>query len=392
MLRINSSFLFLLLILLHGKRHQSWWMKIAILGTRGIPNHYGGFEQFAEYFSVYTASKGHEVFVYNSSLHPYKEKEYQKVHLIHCKDFEKTLGTAGQFLYDLNCILDSRKRAFDVILQLGYTSSSIWYPLLPKKAIIVTNMDGLEWKRTKYGTLTKKFLAFAEKLAVKSSDYLIADSKGIETYLQNKYAVNSTYIAYGATQFTAPDKAVLNAYECAPYGYNMLIARMEPENNIETILDGVVKSTKKLPFLVIGSTHNTFGSYLKNKYKDAPSIRFLEGVYNLEHLNNLRYFSNIYFHGHSVGGTNPSLLEAMASNALIVAHDNEFNKAIVEEDGFYFSTSKEVAHYLDTTEKEQHMQKVENGFSKIRTHFDWKLINSAYLNFLETCVQSKAQK
>lgn len=125
-------------------------MKIAILGTRGVPNHYGGFEQFAEYFSVYLVEKGHEVYVYNSHNHPHQEKVFKGVHIIHQNDPEHKLGTFGQFIYDFNCILDSRKRNFDIILQLGYTSNSIWFFLLPKKSICITNMDGLEWKRTKY--------------------------------------------------------------------------------------------------------------------------------------------------------------------------------------------------------------------------------------------------
>ena len=155
-------------------------MKIAILGTRGVPNHYGGFEQFAEFFSVYLVEQGHEVCVYNSHNHPYQEKQFKGVNIIHQYDPEFKIGTAGQFIYDLNCILDSRKRNFDIILQLGYTSSSMWFFLLPKKATIITNMDGLEWKRTKYSKPIQKVLKFAEKLAVKSSDCLVSDSLGIK--------------------------------------------------------------------------------------------------------------------------------------------------------------------------------------------------------------------
>ena len=157
-------------------------MKIGILGTRGVPNHYGGFEQFAEFFSVFLAEKGHEVYVYNSHTHPYQEKEFKGVKLIHCHDPENKIGTIGQFIYDLNCILDARKKNFDIILQLGYTSSSVWFKLHPKNAVVITNMDGLEWKRTKYSKPVQQALKWAEKLAVKNSDFLIADSLGIQNY------------------------------------------------------------------------------------------------------------------------------------------------------------------------------------------------------------------
>ena len=180
-------------------------MKIAILGTRGIPNHYSGFEQFAEFFSVYLAENGHDVYVYNSHDHLYQEKTYKGVHIIHQYDPEYKLGTFGQFIYDFNCIMDSRKRDFDIILQLGYTSNSIWFFLLPKKPIIITNMDGLEWKRSKYSKPVQQFLKFAERLAVKSSNHLISDSLGIQTYLKEKYEVTSTYIPYGAKVFENPN-------------------------------------------------------------------------------------------------------------------------------------------------------------------------------------------
>ena len=162
-------------------------MKIAILGTRGIPNHYSGFEQFAEFFSVFLVEKGHDVYVYNSHDHLYQEKTFNGVNLIHQYDPEYKFGTFGQFIYDYNCIMDSRKRNFDIILQLGYTSNSIWFFLLPKKPIIITNMDGLEWKRSKYSKPVQQFLRFAERLAVKSSDFLISDSLGIQKYIDSKY-------------------------------------------------------------------------------------------------------------------------------------------------------------------------------------------------------------
>ncbi|SKB50995.1 DUF1972 domain-containing protein [Maribacter arcticus] len=360
-------------------------MKIALLGTRGVPNHHGGFEQFAEYFSVYLANKGHEVYVYNSHDHPYKEKTYKGVNIVHCFDAESRIGTAGQFIYDFNCIIDSRSRNFDIILQLGYTSSSLWYWLLPKKPLIITNMDGLEWKRTKYSKKTRDFLKKAEKWAAMNSDYLISDSIGIKSYLKETYNMYSKYIAYGSNVFNDPNVSELELYGVKPKEYNMLIARLEPENNIETILNGVVMSTTTLPFLVIGKLSTKFGGYLKNKFKDEKRIIFLGGVYNQNHLNNLRYFSNLYFHGHSVGGTNPSLLEAMASCALIIAHDNVFNKSVLEENAFYFTKKEEIATFLNTFTKEKHQNMINGNINKINNDFNWDKINQEYLNFFIEC-------
>ncbi|WP_405294415.1 DUF1972 domain-containing protein [Algibacter sp. Ld11] len=365
-------------------------MKIAIIGTRGIPNYHGGFEQFAEFFSVFLAEQGHDVFVYNSNTHPYRENLYKGVNIVHCYDPENKMGAAGQFIYDLNCILDSRKQGFDVILQLGYTSSSIWHWLLPKNSIIVTNMDGLEWKRSKYSKKVQRFLLYAEKLAIKSSDYLVSDSIGIQEYIKSKYEKKSKYIAYGADVFLTPNKDVLNKYDVKNHEYNMLIARLEPENNIEIILDGVNESSEQTPFLVIGKHDvNKFGTYLKEKYEHNTNIRFIGGIYNLEELNNLRYFSNLYFHGHSVGGTNPSLLEAMASNSLIIANDNIFNKSILNEDAYYFNTPKDVSGFIEKLKKQDNINLLEQNTKKIQNKFSWNLINNEYLKLICEVSNSK---
>lgn len=341
-------------------------LKVGILGTRGIPNNYGGFEQFAEYFAVFLANQGYDVSVYNSSQHIYKQKQYRGVKLISCYDPEDSVGTLGQFIYDFNCIVDSTKRSFDIILQLGYTSSSIWNKLLPSRPIIITNMDGLEWKRSKYSKLTRLFLKRAERLAVKSSDYLIADSIGIQEYLKRTYGRYSEYIAYGAELFEDPKEEFLKEYNLQPFEYNLLIARMEPENNIETILDGIVFSEKTMPFIVIGRYDmNSFGKYIKKKYSCQDNIFFLGGLYDIDKLNNLRFYSNLYFHGHSVGGTNPSLLEAMASKSLIIAHDNIFNKSVLLNNAFYFQSSNDIKEFTEKLNKNDHIRKVENAFLEI---------------------------
>lgn len=365
-------------------------MKIAILGTRGIPNHYGGFEQCAEYLATGLVKRGFNVTVYNSHNHPYQDSEWNGVKIVHCYDPEDRLGTAGQFVYDLNCILDMRRRKFDVILQLGYTSSSIWGWLLPRKSVITTNMDGLEWKRTKYSTLVKKFLRYAEMLGVKYSDHLISDSVGIKEYLKEKYSSDSTYIAYGAKLFENPDVTMVSEYNVIPYQYDMLIARLEPENSIEIILDGVKKSRITRPFLVIGKYETSYGNYLKQKFSDVKHIIFIGGIYDIGKLNNLRYYSNVYFHGHTVGGTNPSLLEAMASNALICANDNPFNKYILGDDALYFSNADDVSKHLEGVEYSlpTYQEMIANNCRKITEIFDWEIIVDAYAKHLSS-VQGK---
>jgi len=363
-------------------------MKIAILGTRGIPNNHGGFEQFAEHFSVYLASKNHDVYVYNSHDHPYQDKKFKGVNIIHAYDPEHKIGTVGQFIYDLNCILDSRKRKFDAILQLGYTSSSVWCKLLPKKAVIFTNMDGMEWKRSKYSSFVRKFLMYAERLAVKSSNFLISDSIGIQDYILKKYNRVSEFIAYGATVFKTPNEKVLSRYAVKINNYCILIARLEPENNIETIVDGYNASQTPHPLIIFGAL-NDFGKKLQKKYANDKRIRFVGANYNQEDLNNLRFFSRYYFHGHSVGGTNPSLLEAMASNTLIIAHNNIFNKSILEENAHYFDSSKGITTVLNQDILFEHKETFATAnINKINEIYSWESINSHYENYIINKIKS----
>jgi len=367
-------------------------MKIAIIGTRGIPNYYGGFEQFAEYLSQGLQQKGHEVTVYNSHKHPYQELEWKGITINHQFDPEYRIGTAGQFIYDLNCILDSRKNNFDIVLQLGYTSSSVWGRLLPNDSLVITNMDGLEWKRSKYGKSTQQFLKKAEKWAVNTSDYLVADSLGIRDYLIKKFKADPTYIPYGAHVFKNPCEHVLKEFQLEKYKYNMLVARLEPENSIEIILDGVVQSESQMPFLVIGNHHTAYGEYLKGKYGSDNRIQFLGGIYDIKKLDNLRYYSNLYFHGHTVGGTNPSLLEAMASSAFICANDNPFNKYILEDDAVYFNNSFDVQKVLDLKKKIDHKEIIKNNITKIIEKYSWETIIDQYENLFLKAFNKKQKE
>jgi glycosyltransferase involved in cell wall biosynthesis len=325
-------------------------MKIGILGTRGIPNTYGGFEQFAQYLAKGLAEKGHIVFVYSSSSHPYQESTWNGIQIIHCNDPENRIGTAGQFIYDYNCLQDARKRDFDILLQLGYTSSSVWYRFWPKKAINIINMDGLEWKRTKYNNLTQKFLQWAEGLAARQGDVLIADSISIKEYIQTKYQKEAVYIPYGADIPESFSDSYLTGFSLQANQYYLLIARMEPENNVELIIRGYLESGHHYPLIIIGNTQNKYGQFLLKKYS-SEFVQFPGAIYDQSKINALRHFSSIYFHGHSVGGTNPSLLEAMACGCNIAAHENVFNTAILGDCASYFFSAEDVKNIVNTSLK-----------------------------------------
>ncbi len=361
-------------------------LNIAIIGSRGIPNNYGGFEQMAQYLATGLLHKGHRVTVYNSHNHPYREKEWNGVNIVHCYDAEKILGMAGQFIYDLNCIRHARKSKYDVLLFLGYTSSSVWGKLFPKKPVIISNMDGMEWKREKYSKPVQRFLQYAEKLAIKYSHYFIADSPIIQSYVDAKYHVASKYIPYGAEINTVKDERILEKFEVSKFNYHMLMARMEPENNIDMILEGFHSSKSHNKFIVLGNYNNAYGKMLFKKYNADGRIHFAGAAFDIAVTNTLRAFCKLYFHGHSVGGTNPSLLEAMASGAVIAAHNNVFNRAVLKDDAWYFRSAEEVQQLVvkssgyDETER-----MIQNNFAKIDELYNWPGIVNMYEEFIVDC-------
>lgn len=361
-------------------------MRIAILGTRGIPNRYGGFEQITEWLAEGLVKKGHEVFVYNSHNHPNREKNWKGIHIIHCYDPEYLLNTAGQFIYDLNCIRDAGKRNYDVILFMGYTSSSVWAPLFPKQPVVISNMDGFEWKRRKYSQPVRKFLQYAESLAVKHSHFHIADSVVIQQYIRQKYLVESEYIPYGPAPEAgdhAKDAATIHNED-----HFLLMARMEPENNVEMILGGFLQSRSDKKMIVVGNTQTGYGKKVVQKFA-GDRIVFKGGIFDTAAVQELRKNTAIYFHGHSVGGTNPSLLEAMNAGLVIAAHDNPFNNAVLGNDALYFQTSGDVRKLIDEKPFMNKQEMVRNNLKKLDDEFNREKVIERYADFLMECYNAK---
>ena len=359
-------------------------MKIAILGTRGIPNNYGGFEQCAEYLSLGLVENGYDVTVYSADYHPYNKNQFKGVNIIKKWCPENKIGSAAHFIYDFLCLKDALKKDFDVIFELGYQSAAISFVLLSiKDSVIVTNMDGLEWKRAKWSPFVKKITKWFERIAAKHSTFLISDNKGIQDYLKQKYNVESSFIPYGADE-ASPDQAFIKYYNVKPFSYFLLIARLEPENNIDIILNGYVKSKIDFPFIVVGDTETAYGNFLTDKYKDSGVV-FLGSIFNKEHLDSLRGFAQCYFHGHSVGGTNPALLEAMAAKAFIFAHDNAFNRDVLEQNAFFFNNVQEIKEMLLNFNNLaiKRVQMIDNNIKKIKNKYSHKHIIEQYINLIK---------
>ena len=358
-------------------------MKIAVVSTRGIPNNYGGFEQFAEYISVGMAQRGHEVVVYSPKFHPYQESTYKGVRIKHIYSPETWMGSSvGSFFYDFASLRDAlKKEDFDIIYEAGYTSiipAYIWFNVKKRKRpIFTTNMDGLENKRSKFSPMVRRFLDWEEKMAVKYSHYLIADNMGIHDYYKEKYGKESKFLAYGADIHDDFKAEYLEEFGLKSEEYYILIARLEPENNIVMAIEGYLHSKEngRRPLIVVGKTNTPHGKELVEKYGNERNVEFVGGIYDFKKLDSVRHFSKAYFHGHSVGGTNPSLLEAMAAGCFIFAHDNIFNRAVLKENAFYYPSADKVTEYLnriDTIAEGSKIQYTARNIEVIRNEYSWE--------------------
>jgi len=366
-------------------------MKIAILGTRGIPNNYGGFEQCAEYLSTGLFEKGHQVTVYSPDFHPYKEDTYKGIRIIRKANPQSFFGnSASNFIYDYLCFKDAVRKDFDIILELGLITSALSIIFCNHhNKVIVTNLDGLEWKRLKWNNLVQKITKKLEKYGVKYSDYLIADNIGIQEYILNEYNRESEFIPYGSVVMTPPSPNCLKEFGLIADNYLLSIARLEPENNLEIMFDGYINSEIKIPYFVVGNHLTEYGDFLKDKYRNAGII-FLGSIFNKIHLDNLRYYSSFYLHGHSVGGTNPALLEAMAANAFILAHDNQFNKSVVNQNAYYFKNANTLGTLLN--DKEILKDKIEfakNNLKRIEEIYRWSIVVNQYESYFKRILDNK---
>jgi glycosyltransferase involved in cell wall biosynthesis len=366
-------------------------MKIAILGTRGIPNNYGGFEQCAEYLSIGLVEKGHQVSVYSPDFHPYKEENYKGVRIIRKKGLKSFLGnSASNFIYDYLCFKDAVRKDFDIILELGLITSALSIIFCNhKNKVVVTNLDGLEWKRSKWNYLVQKITKALEKYGVKHSDYLIADNVGIQKYIVDEYNRNAEFISYGAVDTVAPSLNCLKEYSLVPDNYILTIARLEPENNLEMMFDGYILSGIKTPYYVIGNHLTNYGDFLKDKYRNTGII-FLGGIFNKEHLDNIRHYSSYYLHGHSVGGTNPALLEAMAAQTFIISHDNQFNKSVINQNAYYFNSPNSLATLLKDNEiLKSKTAFTQNNLTIINEVYRWSIIVNQYESYFKRILDNK---
>ncbi len=351
--------------------------KVAIIGIQGIPANYGGFETLVENIVGEHRSDNVEYTVYCSSKDmPQRLKEHKGARL---KYIPLRANGAQSVLYDIVAMLRSIC-GYDAILVLG-VSGCIFLPVLRllSRAKIIVNIDGLEHRRNKWTAHIRKFLLFSEIVAVKFAHTIIADNKGIADYVQERYKKTARLITYGGDHVTTPvsreeQERILKKYNLEKNGYSISVCRIEPENNCHITLDAFSRSNKRLIF--IGNwKKNEYSRRLKEKYKDCANITLLDSIYDLGILHTLRTNAEMYIHGHSAGGTNPSLVEAMFFGRPILAYGVVYNRETTHHKAHYWQNSDELLQLIG-----------KEGLSgeKIKEvaeqHYTWAKITKEYEN------------
>lgn len=364
-------------------------MKIGILGTRGIPNQYGGFEELAEQLSRRLVIKGHDVWVFAPVSKKAVSKQVNGAHLFEISIPRWLPGAVQTLLYDYRSLVRASKQEFDVILECGYGFSPML--LFFRKELrqrIVTNMDGMEWQRPKWGFVARKFLQLSERLAVKYSHILVTDHPQIERYYSKKYGCASSLISYGVD-------IQANTSSMPPFsntkGYLLVVSRPEPDNSLAEILDAFKLSSCMRPLILVGNFTNRFGQKLQNEYASSRVI-FMGGIYDKVTLNQLRKESLLYLHGHQVGGTNPALLEAMACGCRIVARNNVYNREVLGEGAAYFETVLDLVgvfnhidEYVSTLNG-----RIEENIAVIQNHYQWDIVAEKYEQLFLSVIANQA--
>lgn len=360
------------------------YLKVLILGTRGIPATHGGFETFAEQLSIYLTARGHEVTVYCQGVAGQAKAEdyWQGIRRVLIPAGNGPLGT---MYFDLLSVIYSLSQP-GIVLTLGYNTAlfSALYRLTGKRNVM--NMDGIEWKRDKWSRLQRIWLWVNEWLGAKFANHLIADHPEIKTHLiRHTRAEKITVIPYTADSWQE-ETNTLAEYGLRDSKYFLVVARPEPENSLLEIVRAHASQKSIVPMVILGNYNPSINAYHK-LVKEAASdnVLFLGAIYDKDTVRSLRRRATAYIHGHRVGGTNPSLVESLACGSPIIAQDNPYNRWVAGPGSRFFKNELDLAAILeqtanDPTETERMRHLSRNRFEE---EFDYETVLGAYEKLLK---------
>ncbi|MFM9919166.1 DUF1972 domain-containing protein [Lacisediminihabitans sp. H27-G8] len=351
-----------------------------MIGTRGVPAAYGGFETAVEEIGARLVERGHMVTVYcrGSDQRVPFHRGMKLVHLpaLHLRAAETLSHSA---LSVIHASVTTRPDAAFVF----NAANAPFLPILRARRIpTAVHVDGLEWMRDKWSGAGRRYYLGVERLAVKLADALIADAPGIASYYSRKFQAETELISYGTRIVRNPPSERLAELGLEPGKFHLVVARFEPENHVDLIVEGFSESRAHYPLIVVGSAPYA-AAYTRRvqEIADADSrIRVLGGIWDQELLDQLYTNALTYAHGHSVGGTNPSLLRAMGGATPVLAYDVEFNRDVLGEDGLFFRSAAALREQIDHAE--HHAPQLEKIGQRLQRRaeqkYDWDDVASEY--------------
>lgn len=356
-----------------------------MLGTRGVPARHGGFETAAENIGRYLINAGWRVVVYCQT------EGDGPISVDHWEGFERVIipvrasGPVGTMEFDLASARHAA-RTRDACLLFGYNTAGVNVLQRLRRSPLVINMDGIEWKRERWSGPQKAFLLANERIARHIAHALIADHPEIEKYLAKRTPADKiTMIPYGADAVLRAPAEPVRRLGLEPGNYFTLICRPVPENSILEIVRGFSRRPRRAKLVILGDYDAEHEPYHRCVIEAAgPEVMFAGAIFDPQVTQSLRYHSIGYLHGHTVGGTNPSLVEAMAAGNPIIGHDNAYNRWVAGEAGLYFKDDHDVDELVQQLlgSQELRLKLSWNSRSRHAANFTWEVIGAEYERLL----------
>lgn len=357
-------------------------MRIALLGTRGIPANYGGFETFAEELTTRLAQRGHEVYVYCRDPHP--TPTYRGVHLIHLPTIRhKYLDTLAHTFFSALHVVFLRP---DAILVCN-GANAIFTPIPRLFGIpVALNVDGIERLRKKWNRAGKWWFHISERLATRLPNVVVSDAASIQRYYLETYGKQSTFIAYGADARREPTTAVLDRLNLQPGRYFLYVSRLEPENHALQVRQAFEAVQTDFRLALIGDAPYADEYIRQVRDTKDPRIVMPGGIYNLGY-RELGTHCFAYIHATEVGGTHPALIEAMGRGAMVIYRQTPENEEVCGDAGLTYQTTQELSRrirqVLTMSEAEREVYKI-RALARVRDHYDWETITTQYETLFQT--------
>ncbi|MGF0246491.1 DUF1972 domain-containing protein [Rhodococcus erythropolis] len=358
-------------------------MRIAMIGTRGVPARYGGFETAVEEIGSRLVEGGHEVVVYCRGKN--RSPSYRGMERVPLPALKHPiLETLSHTALSVGHLLRHR---CDAAIVFNAANAPLLPAIRAARIPVAVHVDGLEWKRGKWGPVGRRYYLVNERVSVWLADELISDAEGIADYYRERYDTPSMFLPYGAPIRDSTDLSRLSELDLTEHGYHLVVARLEPENQVDRIIEGYLQSDAQLPLIVVGSVpYESEHEKRVNELAASDSrIRQLGGVWDQDLLDTLYAGAASYLHGHTVGGTNPSLLRAMGAGANVIAWDVNFNREVLGDNGVFFNGLTQLSAALEETESDP-TAAAERGL-RARTHaaatYRWDEVTKGYEQLCE---------